>query len=793
MWLRLAAVLTAALGLAACGDPLCETGEEASCVLPTPCPRLSVEDCGGFAEVRIIGADDPVPTGDDALASPGDFLLQNDRFTLVVDGLGHPHYFAPTGGAVLDAVADGTPGDALVHVAQSVGLEPGSGFVYDRYRILDTDRGAALQVRGTLAADERFKVLTRYEIRSCEPGIRIRTEVYNRSDDDAVWSVGDVWVHGERGHLPLAPRPGAFDPPTTLAPAPVEVPFLATIPPSPGGTVYGCVPCDAPALSGFVRSDVSHLGKPERTVSPGDREVFERFLIVTPGDDAAATADIAYGFRQQLWGEAFTTVSGRVSPSGDETRSTVVVEALGEGRMESPTPVTQAAVTSDGTFEARVPASGALDAVALAFGREVDRVTVPDAGEERDVGTLSGGDAGTLSVTTDLDGVPADALVVLLPRDATTEANVRARRFGAGPSCAPLLGPPGAGPVACHRFITTPSATVKVPPGDYRVLATRGPFATLAKADVTITAGSASDVSLSIASLALLPDGALSVDLHAHGPASFDATADVASLASAFGAVGLDLVAMTDHDVLADYQDLGGDSLRIVTGLETTAERPFALLPLAAPHTIGRFGFLPLEPFESGPWRGAPADEDVEPGVLFTRVASAGFDVDAGLVQLLRPWGQPILDRDVGFPRAIGLDLRGPLPTELDGTTASLFSQTPTGAIYANDAFHTVEVMSGVEPEAFVAQRTFWHYLLSENVVRAMTGGSGAHGIGEAVPGAPRTVVTPASPSLADVLAAVKSGRALATNGPVIELTMMDQAGMERRPSTTAFEAPATR
>jgi hypothetical protein len=327
------------------------------------------------------------------------------------------------------------------------------------------------------------------------------------------------------------------------------------------------------------------------------------------------------------------------------------------------------------------------------------------------------------------------------------------------------------------------------------VVATHGPFATLAAEVVTITPGGTANVTLASTSLDLLPPGTLSVDLHAHGPASFDATAPVASRLAAFVAVSLDLVAMTDHDILVDYQEAAAgleDEIRIVTGLETTGQRPFSFFPDGPAATIGRFAFLPLTPVATGPWRGAPADENVEPGVLFTRVSSAGFELETGLVQLLRPWGQPILGRHVGFPRAIGLDVTRTLPAEFDGTAQSLFRRTPAGALFANDAFHTVEVLSGVEPESFVAQRTFWHYLLAENVVRAITAGGGSHGIGDSIAGAPRTIVTPASDALSDVLTAIQNGRALATNGPIIDLTMLDADGVPRRPSTTAFVAPAS-
>ena len=46
-------------------------------------------------------------TGLDALVSPGDIVLRNDRVVAVIDAIDHPHYVAPTGGNLLDLAADG--------------------------------------------------------------------------------------------------------------------------------------------------------------------------------------------------------------------------------------------------------------------------------------------------------------------------------------------------------------------------------------------------------------------------------------------------------------------------------------------------------------------------------------------------------------------------------------------------------------------------------------------------------------------------------------------------------------
>ncbi|RLB44721.1 MAG: hypothetical protein DRJ42_31260, partial [Deltaproteobacteria bacterium] len=788
---------------AGCGEPQCETGEESSCVLPTPCPEITAQACLGFSRITILTPDSESPTEGDVLSSPGDFLLQNDRVSVVVDGLGNPHYFAPTGGAMLDAVLSGEAenrGDGLGQIAQTVDFETGIGPVYDRYRVLDTDGGVALQVRGTLVGSSGHRILTRYEIRNCEPGIRVRTEVYNRGDEAVDWRLADVWLHGEQGHRPFAPYPGggfAHGDAETNLPQTVAVPFLSTAPADDSTASYGCVPCGDANLEGFIRGDVSVVGKRARRVGPGDREVFERFIIIAAGDDAAGAADIAYELRRDLFGEPFTTVRGHVTTVGSgapgtETRATVRFDRIGSPRTGGPTPVNQVTPEADGTFTARVPANVDFDAISIAFGREVGRERIAGGADDLDAGDLPGGAAGTMRITATLDGAAAEILVTVLPADAETRTAVRARRLDGVTPCAPLIADPGGSGQACNRILVAGTADVEVPPGSYRVVATHGPFGSLAAAPVVVASGTAVDVNLDVHSLDLLPPEALSLDLSTHGAISFDARGDDAERVRSFLAADLDIVAVTDHDVLADYQgvveSLGvGDRLRVLTGLETTGQQPFVFQSDGVSSTIGRFAFLPLEAVSTGPWRGAPQDEGVEPGTLITRVASTGFDVETGLVQLLRPFGQPMLGRDVGFLRAIGLDVTAPttaLPAPL--------TNTPAGSLFANDDFHSIEVLSGAEPEAFVAQRVAWHYLIAANVVRPATAGSGSHGIGGAAPGSARTIVTGSSSDLDDVLAAVRDGRGLATNGPLIELTMTDDEGVAHSPSMTAFALPSS-
>jgi len=62
--------------------------------------------------------------------------------------------------------------------------------------------------------------------------------------------------------------------------------------------------------------------------------------------------------------------------------------------------------------------------------------------------------------------------------------------YGDFPGCDPMLGPPHGGSPACNRALTSDGRfDLLVPAGRYYVYATRGPFASLDRRDVTLGAG----------------------------------------------------------------------------------------------------------------------------------------------------------------------------------------------------------------------------------------------------------------------------------------------------------------
>lgn len=799
--------------LSGCKTEGCLRGTDPECVVPSPCPDLAFTcDDSGPPTAKVIEPGDVLPGGPDALAAVGDILLENGRVQAVIDALDHPHYIAPTGGSLLDLATTGDDNDALRNLFQATGLLPSEAAHYTEMRILDEPGVAAVQFSGTLDGFEDVKIYTRYELRPCDEGVRIRTEVVHRGTDPLVWWLADAQYWGGREHLPFVPFEGAgFEHPTfglsTVADAIREIPFLAAGAHVQPGATYAEVSCDSEFMYGFQSDEVSANGKETRIVMPRDFEVFERFVAVADGPSVSGAADIALEVRRQLYDERVGTLQGRLDlPDGDPgtlgdlIRASLIVSEGGAGTRKSERiPWTHAVPDANGRFSVDLPADRTYLLEVHAFGRVVAReeVRVPASGA--DLGEIRLPPVGAMTVNVTLDGVSDLVNVFVHPSNDRTEGAVTGALYGQFEECAPLLGNPWGRSPACNRVLVDGATKFPLLPGRYNVYASAGPFQTIARArDVEVVAGATRPVSLALETLPLQPDGTLTGDFHVHGRASFDSSLPDLDRVRSFLSAQLDVIASTDHDVVNDYAaavtELGiTDELAILVGVETTGHILFPLIEDDIfPKVIGHWNAWPIPYDPDGPYRGAPWDELVEPGGLFTRFEEQGWPPQTGVIQLNHPWGGLQFGRDFGWATASGLDLTEPLPAGDDGTTQAMYQRTPPGAAYANDAYDAQEVMNGTNNGQFLQYRAVWHYLLNQGVPRAGTANSDSHTLTDNVLGTPRNIVwtdTTLDAFDPDAFnAAVREGRILGTNGPIIEATLTDASGTPRTPSLEAFE-----
>lgn len=778
------------LALLGCGDPSCLRAPQQACTVAPACDALAFSCASERTELYRLTADDPLPiSGLDALASNGDWVLANDHVVAVIDDLDHPHYVAPTGGTLLDLGTRGDDNDALRNLQQAIGVLPTEAFSYTEAEAIEEGPIKAVQFRGTLDGFPDVAVATRYEIRPCDQGIRVRTELVHMGDDPlSLWLI-DGFYWGGREHLPFTPGAGFEHPPfglTDLQTAFRDVPWMVGAAHAGDAASYGIAPCNVEAIRGFQSTEISAIGLPNRILQPRDWAIYERFVAVADGPSASGPADVLMQVRQQLFDEPSIEVSGQLVADdgealGDMVRASVVVSGP-DG------PLTHVVPDTGGRFTFRAPPELPLSLSVEAFGLVVDTVDVQLGPGPEDLGTIPIPAAGTVTLDATIDGVTDHVHAFVYPSDEATEAATEATLYGASESCAPLLGNPWGGSPACNRVLLDGPVELRLPGGTYDFVASVGPFSTLALAQgVQVEPGTGQSVLLQLQTLPLQPEGTLSADFHAHGRVSFDSSLPDLDRVRAFLASRVDVVASTDHDAVNDYAEaieaLGaGDRLAVRVGMETTGHILFPFVPdTTIPKVIGHFNFWPLDHRPRGPWRGGPWDELAEPGQLFTRVEQMGWPRETGVIQLNHPWGGLQFGRDFAWPTAIGLDLTQPLPTEYDGTGPSLFLRTPEDATFSNADFHAQEVMNGTNNAAFQQYRAIWHYLLSEGVVRAGTANSDSHSLTDNVLGTPRTLVwTDTTLNVFDPVVfdrAVRQGRMIGTNGPVIELATTDADG----------------
>ena len=787
----------------------CLSGDDGTCRPAAACSKLTFPACSDpKLEIRRIATSAERGPGLDAAAARGDVLLANDRVRLVLDAIDAPHALAPTGGNVIDLVpASGSAGgDALNVVYHAVGILPRDAVAYRTIELEDRapERVTAI-LRGTLDGRPEIQVVTRYELRACEPGVRVRTELFHGGREPDTFLLSDASFWGGREASPFSPLRGrGFEHPELdlekLGDAIAREPFFAAQSAADGDAAYAIVPCDRTDVEAFHSDTITASGAPRTVVLPGDGIAYERFFAVAPGPGMSGAIDVALSARASMFGEATVLVHGRVVTTdgapvdGGQRQATVLFYEPGadpdapEGRR----PWNAVVPRPDGTFAVRLPARRVLRAEVLVLGRPIpEHVALTTGDADASMPDLVLPRSGVIDVSVkDSAGVPVLAELVLTPVEGVDPETLRGSLFGAAlvDHCVPWLGPPHGGSPACNRVLVEPDGTASfaAPVGSFWVYATRGPFATLARTRVDVRLGERARVELVVDALpGLVPEGALGADFHVHGGASFDSTLPDRDRARTFVAQGIDVIAATDHDVVTSYEqalrELGiEERVRVMPGVETTGQILFYEPPGYGiiPRVVGHYNFWPLTYDPELPRNGAPWDERLEPGALFDRVAQSM--PERGVIQMNHPFASTAFGRDEGFLSAIGLDPRhviGVSPAA--DTPEGQLTKRPLGGRSALD-FDTQEVMNGTSTRQFARYRVAWHAFLSQGILRAGTANSDSHTLAVEVLGYPRNIVfgghTLGAFDRQRFNADVRAGRIVGTNGPVI-LASIDGRG----------------
>lgn len=368
-----------------------------------------------------------------------------------------------------------------------------------------------------------------------------------------------------------------------------------------------------------------------------------------------------------------------------------------------------------------------------------------------------------------------------------------------------------------------------VRPGRYTVYASRGPEYDLQKQEVEVRAGETVNLGFTLTQVLPTP-GWISADFHVHSVKSVDSDMNLDARVASYAVEGVDLVVATDHNYVADYGPTISalklnDWLASSVGLElTTLEMghfnafPLLLQPGPVQHGSFRWFFRP-------------------PGELFAQLRALGKEPQQTVVQVNHPrdtilgyfnafnisgyTGEPLpaysavsLDAkdlpdgglspynaanfstefdamevfngkrfDIMFPYRIPtVRPEGPEPSlPACGATPSPNPCLPAPGEILNEVAKLPDGGFELQPFQPGAQDD-WFIMLAKGHRITATGNSDSHGE-KSEAGLPRTYVQAGATSdgpmhkldEAAVYRALSAGQAMATNGPILEVTVNGQ------------------
>ncbi|MEZ4392070.1 MAG: CehA/McbA family metallohydrolase [Polyangiales bacterium] len=504
-------------------------------------------------------------------------------------------------------------------------------------------------------------------------------------------------------------------------------------------SAYSITPLDALYLrrhedrhEGVALSAETDALGPALPLAPGVRSADEALLVLREGGLDEVAQAIA-----EARGERVIRQRVRVLGADRATATVHVVDNAGRVVMRTDAARGSARIPMrPGRYQAWVSAPGYTDGDPVAL-----EVTPQSSGELPLELTLPPG--GTLRVTA-VDDATGHALPVRI--------TVR----GVAPQGDPVLGPnhrgAGAGPVV---VAATGHAFFNVPPGRYRVTVSHGPEWTLSQQDVTVTPTTRAELDARLSRAISLRDW-IPCDLHVHAAPSFDSAVTLEDRVASLVAEGVRFATPTEHNVVGGY-------LPGVAVLPPNVTEPLGWVPAVEVTTdqsaspFGHFNIFPYPPDLTAPAGGPPPWVDVAPGDIFR--AARRRDPGA-IIQVNHPRMQP----NIGYFEVMGLD-------------------PATGR--ARDArydatFDAIEVFNGFYLNDIAAvERVLGDYmgLLSAGGRYVATGSSDSHAVAFQWAGYPRTYVhlpgaAEGAVDTAAVLRALREGRAFATSGPMLLLTV---------------------
>lgn len=658
---------------------------------------------------------DQLPGGKEADGIMGDFILRNGLVEAVIScdkplrkaNMG-TMWGAVTPGCLYDLTLRGEDNDQLTCFLPSNQQGPVS---YVRIAGDGSDGTASVEAVVTAANNGGIYKRHTYTLEDGWQGLAIRTLFRNEGDEAAEISVKDYWKPMQRVDTAMGITFGdSVDPADKV------------------GYAYAFFDYDGAEIP---EGDTVRL-------APGDE------ITLLRGFSAGRSPAEAFGLLASLKKDC-GTVSGRVVDSnGDPAVSASVIFTV-DG-----VPVT-AYPGDEGTFEVRLPA-GDYDVRVADLGR-------PDAMKTI---TVRAGSETELNVEVQ----PASKFVFDIRKEDGGSSPCKAQFHGVNGTETPVLGPTNRAHGCMEQYHSeTGQFEVRVPPGTYRVVVTRGiEFGHIEK-EIELGVGEAHKIE---GTLKRLVDtaGWVSTDFHNHSTPSGDNQCGTYDRVINLGAEHIEFAPTTEHNRLYDWQpyidELGlSEEIATIVGIELTGpNQHFNAFPYVAyPHE------------QDG---GAPVwQEDPRLNAIVLRDFQGSMP--ERWVQINHPdMVKAFIDRDGDGMKDGGY---AGLERLIDGAE-TWWPRTRHGNILAKAPFYIEETDDGNEVVRF--QRQFiWLQLLNLGHRYTTVCVSDAHhvwgnGVGSWRGYVPSSTDKPAEIDWREIVHNAKAGRVIITNGPFLTVETSD-------------------
>lgn len=708
----------------------------------SPLPRVEVSDAAPddravYAFVGTRRAE--LLAGRRAKIQTGDLVLGNRLVRFVIGGHHPVPGFPNFTGYLLDAGRVGKLGDLLG--AATLVVDTGRGRLtasYDRVEVVSDGKDGVARVRasGYAAGRPSVRIVTEYSLREWAEHLTIETTLENRSDkairsarvgDYVRWTNASTFFPGKGYRLRKSQHSAGWiarrGRGSSFAWFVERGKIATTVLTSHQGSRYNT------AMKIFVK----------RVKLPARGKVtYRRHLAVGQGD-LADVARIVYEARAQPVVRVEGTVRGKRSGRGLEG---VRVRAYSPRGREL---ISEAETTRAGRFELWLPPDK-YRIVAWQWGRPDAALPVRriDKAPPPIEITMSAPGRVEYEVRDEVSGELLPARLIFLGQGRTKN-----------PKFVPQREDRQFDNVA---YTHTGKGERNLPSGRYRVLVTRGPEYTLRELPVVIRAGETIPIKTTLKRV-VDTHGYIAADFHIHSVNSQDSLVGLEDRVRSLVAENVEFAVPTDHNYVTDYRPfinaMGVKKwIASVPGNEVTTDGV----------RLGHFNVYPVDPEAGTPGEGAFAFYRRTPAKIFEEVrAREGWE---RVIQV----NHPRLGRGNGYWNN----------TSWNGKKAD------TADNRYSAAFDAIEVFNGLDKTLAPTEHVMreWFALLNRGVRYTATGNSDSHRLGSEEVGYPRNFVAvdddrPTEVDPVDVIASVRRGRVVVTNGPFLRIRVR-RAGAEK-------------